>query len=96
MQIAQKVWNGIANRRYCPSDSELADLVARMMDDEPQFVYDNALRRLRGHIRVLRAIIDFEPKGVEAQEMKDQDIRDLHDRPFFEEFVFPDEVYKYP
>lgn len=96
VQAAQKVWNGITSRRCIPEDQELRTLTQKVTRDEPPLVFNNALRRVRGHLQVLRAIVAYEPTNEHQQAMKDQDIQDLTARPFYQEFCFPDEPHPYP
>ena len=96
VQAAQKVWNGITTRRCCPDDAELRTLTQKVTKDEPPFVFLNALKRVRGHVMVLRAIINYEPTNELQAAVKEQDIQDLAVRPFHQECCFPDEPHKYP
>lgn len=89
VMAAQKVWNSFTNRRYCPTEEELAEAVAKITKNEPAFVGRNALRRLKGHLQVLIAIIAYEPKNEEETSIRERDLNDIGRRSFEQEFCFP-------
>lgn len=96
VQLAQKTWNSFCNRRYSPSLEEAKDLINKIgRDEEYDFVRKNAFRRIKGHVIVLRAIVDYEPKDTEELETRNEHLKQILDRGFDEELVFLIENYAY-
>lgn len=86
---AQKVWRSFTNRRVCPTDDELSEAVSRVTKHEPAFVGRNALRRLKGHLNVLRAIVAYKPENPDEVAIQEQHLLEIANRPFDQEFCFP-------
>ena len=68
-------------------------MVRTVTKNEPELVYRNALRRVSGHVRILRMMIEVKPDGPEdVVATWNEDLADLVERPFVQEACFPEHI----